>query len=691
MKRYFFCLMVLLIPLASVGNDATQELSGSAPAGQPEVRLEFHQREEGETAPPLLNPEYELMTQPCMGWRFQTGLTLYNAEAGRELMLLTSSVEMGGAALVVIALQNNASISLQIQGTAGAWAMASMKGDRAAIGTYFDGSIHIYDLPTDKFTAVVDIPGEAYIWNLVEGMDGRLYGGTFPGGKLIALDQDTLEMEDCGQVAAPNRFVHEVSALPDGRLLCRAGDEAPAMRLYDPATKTFTEIPKILNGITGGVVWNEYFVTRSMVFDKELQPVSPPPFPVPDEGRGDWFVLTSVTDQHRLFLQQGDAVYRYEAGEDALTLVYAFDLRGGTLMAPTVDGGLVGVRGQQYFHIKTGDTALNRQQVSIASPPRVPVFLRTDQAGQVWGAPDRGQTLFFMDGQTGVFVSMGAVTPAPGGVYDVAFVNGVAYGVCSPGGALFRLDIEAPWYEWDGKNPKMLDTFAEKGYPQPTGGILASHAARVYSGWSAAAGVYGGAIAVTEPETDTTRMVENPLGRQGITGLAADEQYLFAGTTLTGKDLPVKQDEFPQFAVLGLDTLQPYWNHSFEAAVTVDRLLYNPSVDKVAMAVDGVLRVFSVNDMRMLPSFEQKSPTITSAGLAERNDACVYYGHQNRIVRTHLETGAWEQVLEMPAEVGAITGSEGGTLYAACGVDVYRVNFPDVYTDDFPSQSEETE
>ena len=688
MKRHFFCLTFLVTVSLNANGEATFDASITPGATESGPRIEFHQRVEGEEEPPLLAPAYELMTQPCMGWRFQAGVTLYNADADRELMLLTSSAELGGALLVIIALENNANISLQIPGTAGAWAMAPMKGDRVAIGTYFDGSIHIYNLPENKLTDVVAIPGEAYIWNLVEGGDGRLYGGTYPGGKLVALDQATLKLEVCGQVAAPNRFLHEVSPLPDGRLLCRVGDEAPGLYLYDPADKTFTAAPENLAGITGGTIWDTYFVTRGQVFNAELEPISPPPFTLPKANGEDWSVLTAVTNKQFLFLQQGNAVYRYQAGDKGLTRVYDFDLRGGTLLTSTEKGSLAGIRGQQYFHIKTGDEVLSRQQLNIASPPRIPTFLQTDATGQVWGGPDRGQTLFFMDGRTGVFVSMGSVTPSPGGVVDVAFAGTVAYGVCSPGGEIFRLDIDRPWHEWDGKNPEILHRVSEHGYSRATGGIIASTAMQLYSGWSAAAGTYGGAIAVTEPESGKTRLAEHPLGRQAISGLAADDHYLFAGTTLAGEDLPVMPDESPQFAVLGLDTVQPYQNHVFSGAVTVDRLLYNAKVDRVAMAVDGRLHVFNITEMKMQPPFEPAPPEITSTAMATRNDACAYYGHSDKIVRVHLETGAREEVLQMPGTVGALTANAEGDLYAACGIDIYRVRFPENYADNFISQSD---
>lgn len=679
MKWHTFCLILLLTLPARAADDVVYDSDADGLDDQTGVRVQLHQRAEGEERAPLLVPEYELMTQPCMGWYFQAGLVLYNAETSRELMLLTSAAESGGAALAMVSLEDKACVSLPIPDTAGAWAMASMRGDRVAIGSYYDGDIHIYSLPENTFTAVVDVPGEAYIWNLAEGADGRLYGGTYPGGKLIALDQDTLALEDCGQAFPPNSFLYEVSPLPDGRLLCRAGSEQPGLRVYDPSGKAFADAPQVLSGISGGVIWEKYFVSKNAVFDEALQPVSPPPFPVPDSAGGAWSVLTSISSRRTLYLQQGNAVFRYSTGDAALNPVYDFDLRGARLMGALANGGVAGVRGQQFFRVQPGDKAVARQEFSIPSPPRVPVFLRTDPAGQVWGAPASGQTLFFMDGNSGVFVSMGSVTTRPGGVQDVAFVDSIAYGVSAPGGAIFRLDIEEPWNEWDGKNPRILESLESKGYQKASGGIVASRDGKLYSGWSASPGAYGGAVAVTDPGTGKTSLRANPAGVQGITGLALNEEYLFAGTTVEGDGMPPRPDASPQFAVLGLDTVQPYWSRGFEGGKTVNRLLYNAVAGCVTMAVDNVLHIFDVKAKEIKGPLESAPPEITSTGVAHRNDAFVYYGHENGIIRVDLKTGAWEQVIELPGKAGALTAGANDSLYAACGPGVYRVGFPTPY------------
>lgn len=60
-------------------------------------------------------------------------------------------------------------------------------------------------------------------------------------------------------------------------LLCRVGDEAPGLYLYDPADKTFTAAGEPGLYITVGTIWDTYFVTRGQVFNAELEPISPPP------------------------------------------------------------------------------------------------------------------------------------------------------------------------------------------------------------------------------------------------------------------------------------------------------------------------------------------------------------------------------------------------------------------------------
>ena len=51
-------------------------------------------------------------------------------------------------------------------------------------------------------------------------------------------------------------------------------------------------------------------------------------------------------------------------------------------------------------------------------------------------------------------------------------------------------------------------------------------------------GVYGGAVAVTDPSSGATDLLENPFGRQTVSGLALDDAFLYVGTSLEANGLP---------------------------------------------------------------------------------------------------------------------------------------------------------
>src|SRR5688572_9343466 len=112
-----------------------------------------------------------------------------------------------------------------------------------------------------SFTKTIDFGGEEYFWNGAIGGDGRLYAGTYPGGKLAALDLDKLTIEDHGAPAKPNLYLRNVSALPDGRLLCNFVTSKPTRKIFDPVAKQWADVPEHLREVTSGVTWNGHFVS----------------------------------------------------------------------------------------------------------------------------------------------------------------------------------------------------------------------------------------------------------------------------------------------------------------------------------------------------------------------------------------------------------------------------------------------
>ncbi len=621
-----------------------------------------------------------LLGQPCKAFQFLAGAAVYNPVNEKELFVITSSSETQPMNLVFVDRKAEQSSTAQAPSGTGAWALAQLPNPSLlAVGTHPGGKVMVFDMNKWAFTATAQFPGESYVWNFAPGKDGRFYFGTYPGGKLGAFDpagltgdSPALTVGDCGAPLPPNLYLRLVSTLPDGRILCSMGMQQPGVRIYDPATQKFSEPPEAMAGVTTGVLWNNYFLAGDKVFNAALAQDTPP-FPTPPADKGRWMVAEEVTTANTLFLRQGNALWRLDRDKTELAPVFDFDLRGGRLMAASRDGGVYGVRGNFYFYIEPGAIKLERKPLKTAPPTRPAQFLAADDTSRLWGGPPSGQTLFMMDRNTGAEMNTDIVVDSGGQVCGMAFIGEIGYGVSYSNGDIFKIDPNAPWYQYDRKNPVVIDSLGRRGYIRPVAGVRLGPDSKLYSGWMAKYGIYGGAVAVTDPVSGATNLIENPFGRQTVSGLAVDDAYLYVGTSLEANGLPVKTGEPPQFGVMGVEARQPVLNQPFEGATTVDRFTCNSAAQRVAFAVDGALRVFNVETMKVTPPFDPAPPRVTSSAIASVGDAFVYYGSDRQVIRLNPATGAFTMLLELPQAVGAFTGAIRGDLYAACGVDVYRI------------------
>ena len=337
--------------------------------------------------------------------------------------------------------------------------------------------------------------------------------------------------------APPNLYLRTVSATPDGRILCSFGQAQPTTRLYDPASKTFQLPPETLAGVSEGVAWHGYFLSGGKAFrGPDFAPVDPP-FPLPPADHGKWQVDEQLTTDTALFLRQENAIYRCAHGDEQLTLIADVDPRGGRLLASTHDGAVLGVRGQDYFVLKPGATDLTLRPLPVESGPRTAFVPDVDPQGRLWGGPTFGQTLFWMDPTSGEIANTSTISDFGGEVYDVAFVAGKVYAAAYAGGEIIEYDPAAPWDQWNHRNPRTIHRVGP-AYIRPEGGIVTGPDGKLYSGWMAAYGTYGGAVAITDPASGNTDLLENPLGKQAISGVATDGQLLFVGTSLVGTACP---------------------------------------------------------------------------------------------------------------------------------------------------------
>jgi len=303
---------------------------------------------------------------------------------------------------------------------------------------------------------------------------------------------------------------------------------------------------------------------------------------------------------------------------------------------------------------------------------RPTLFLKIDERGRLWGGPHFGQTLWWMDPRTKKIVNTGTVCDAGGEVYDVTFLDGKVYTASYAGGDITCYDPKAPWDQWNHKNPRPLATVGP-AYIRPTGGILTGPDGKLYSGWMARYGAYGGAVAITDPVTGKTNLIENPLGELAVVGLAVDGKYAYVGTSTGANGLPNKPGESAKFGVIDLTSGQAVFTHTFEGAQGVQPVTYEAQTKRVAMVVQGRLQVFDPRKHVFITGLTENLPRVTSSSIAAPGDGKVYVGSEKAVLAIDLTGGKVQPVGEVPANVTNVSVGAKGAVYVSCGADVYRI------------------
>jgi len=615
-----------------------------------------------------------LIGKPCLANNILAGVTVTDRATGRELFIMANSSEGSGLELFVIDVEQNTARVIKAPAGQGSWGIREVPGDRLIIGTYYDGTFLVFDLVKMEFTHSIKVPGEQYIWNLALGGDGRVYGGTYPGGKLIALDLEKNTIEDCGNPAPPNMYLMGISTLGDGRVIGNFGYEKSVTMIYDIAGKKFQPAPDHAKG-TLGLRWGDTWLAGSGAFGgADLAPVVPYPAPVPPAEKGAWYLDAPACTPETLCMRQGNAIYLARKGQPEAELLAELDLRGGRLLAGSRQGAVLGIRGQDYFVIRKGDTSLQLRPMPVIGSPRpLGVFLKSDAKGRLWSGPMFGQTLCMLDPDTGQIVNTGTVCDTGGEVYDFAELKNKMYTVSYSGGDITEYDPALPWNQIGNRNPRLVASVGSRGYIRPVGGIKLGSDGLLYSGWWVKYAVYGGAVAITNPQTGQTDLIENPLGEQSISGLAVDGKRLYVGTSVAANGLPNKPGESPQFGVVDLETRKVIFRKEFPDVTNVTVVGMDVKTRLVPVLMDGKIILFDSTAMTFTTDQPLKAPASSGYTWVMPGDGYLTYASSKKVVRLDLSTGMSETLATSKDGINHVARTPKGRLFVSCGADVYEM------------------
>lgn len=617
----------------------------------------------------------ENLGQPCRAKQILGASLVIDRQDNRERLILLNDNETYHCELLYIDFEKNTGEVFTAPAGAGSWCGIEVPQDRYVIGTFYDGMFMFFDLRNKTFTKTVGFPGEGYIWNLGLGGDGRVYGGTYPGGKLGAVNLQTHEFEDLGAPAAPNQYLRTVSCAPWGQVFANFGMIKPTTKVYDIASRSWRDIPGLKEGQTFGVgiEWNGYFVAsdprtgRVEAFkDASLKPLEKRPFPVP--ATDNFAVDTAISTHKTLYIAHGTSLYHYSAGDPRFELqkLAEIDLRGGRYVAVAKDSSLLGIRGQSYFVLRPGQSDLDLRPIPVESRGRPMLFLKSDVQGRIWGGPHFGQTLFYYDTKMEKTVNTEGICDGGGEVYDVTFHRGLVYAASYAGGDITCYDPSKPWDQWHHKNPKPLASVAPQ-YIRPTGGIITGPDGKLYAGWMARYGTYGGAVSITDPDSGKTELIENALGNQAIEAVAVDRKNIYMATGLSANGLP-NQSGQARFGVCDLATHKVV----FQTPMDIAAIAVEPVSGAVVATGNSRLYLYDPTAQAMRELSIPKLPGITGRVLIPDGQGTVVTSAGQQVIQIDLSRKTFRVIAQSPSKIEALALDANGRVYFSHGPDLYR-------------------
>ena len=409
-----------------------------------------------------------------------------------------------------------------------------------------DGTLWRYDPGTAELTEVAaEIAGEEMLRTL--DIDGEtLFGATYPGATVFAMDRTTEEITSFGSIAPDSDYAWGLEA-DDGEVWAGAGLPAQMFSL-DPADGTSTpiEVPAGVAADGGFVQRIETYADLKVISHREVDGATAQvhdgtgwvdSLPI----AGLWLSTEQMADGAFYYLAADGQAYAYDVvtrasspvdlgaqAEETAETTRLFVTELGTADFPGQT--LLGVRsdGQIWRHnLQTGHGDVIRTET-----PGAPVTIMSIGTGgddQVYvGAYLSPGIMARLDPSTGELEQIEGPEQA-----DAITAHGDQTVIGTyPGAGFYAAEAELPW-AW-GENPRHLFTLgrADSGQDRPR--HLTSAGDLVAAGTISTYGELGGALTLFDPATGEYQMHRNVVPDQSVTDLAYADGVIYGGTSIYG-------------------------------------------------------------------------------------------------------------------------------------------------------------
>jgi streptogramin lyase len=557
---------------------------------------------------------------------------------------------------------------------------------------YIGGSdkLYCYSYKTDELVNLGrPISSETALWRIASDNKGRIFGGTYPNGKVFMYDPETKQFRDYGTVVTGQQYVRSLD-VAYGKIYAGIGTNKAFVYEIDIETGEKREIP-LPEAYQNEKMAYDLDVVHKRLFVR-LTPSST--LLVYDLRNEEWvdeipnskgLDVSKAGPGNAVYLVKDSTLYRYDLKDYSLTPTSLTDLWSardmGWMNLKMKEEGFKGLslvsisyNGRYWiFNPKTGKYKFIQAQIegepiniqSIALGPDGNIYTSSYIAG--------GLTKYNTEhGSFEQFIGNGQVENMI--ATDLYLYIGVY-----PGASIFRYDPKQS-YELDplkpesALNPKLLFSLKSIGQDRPF--AFAKGGGHVYIGTVPDYGKLGGSLTAYNEMTGSYETVTNIVQNQSVVSLSYKDGLIFGGTSVWGGlgiqpteaeaklfiwDPSKKEKTFETVPVPGerAVTALAFDNEGYLWGITINSIFkFDPATKTI------------VASKQLFPfRWDQISHSWRSAALQFGQDGYFYGRTEEGIFRFNPKT--WEYEVLVPGAV-LFAMDLKGSVYFAKGTELYR-------------------
>jgi outer membrane protein assembly factor BamB len=382
----------------------------------------------------------------------------------------------------------------------GSWGFTVDQENRIYLGSYYHAHLLRFDPKTEKWEDLGQPGGESesFICRITTGIDGKIWGGTFPSAKLFYYDPKTGVSKNFSRMD-PDQFYCYPTAGADGLIYCAIQFEKMNIVVFDP--------------------------------DKEIKTSL---IPLEDRKPGRVNLVRGEDGKIYTKLFTSDQWFRIEGGERLVEVSRSdvpFPKRG------LPDGRQFHLVENKILKIQNPSTKEEKEIPLLYEASGSYIFLvGTGPDGRIYGSSMLPLQLFVYNPQNHSLTNLGKASYANGEVYSMGSYEGKLYLCSYPEARLSIYDPKRPLQFGDGEESNPRDLGPMGGDQYRPRAMLAGPHGKVYIGSYPDYGLMGGALSVYDPKKNEKRVYRDTVKNQSIASLAYIEKLdlLAAGSSIRG-------------------------------------------------------------------------------------------------------------------------------------------------------------